>query len=532
MAPLAGVAMVLPGLLWACLDYRPWPWDQAQYAEYTLRTLGAFDEGPLAGLAAMGVLMAVRAPGLTWLGAPFALLEDFLGRTEPALLCATLAFQAGTLLACYWSACRVSGSRLTALAVTAFIGSTPLFVAMNHQYLVEPLQTHAVALSFLLALCSHRLSRVALLAALSGVAALAMAAKSTSPLYCGLPLLVATAVLLARRPAVPGRLARSLEVPLLLLALFGVALVANWYATHFAAMAENARQATVGPVALGYGTPAGFPSKLWHWISQFGYALFFPSPLVLLAAALAAGAAIARPRRSIRGDRGAGSPSPEAPAGWVVVAAAAGLAAAFVAYSLQINEDPRFLQPLLPATAILLAWLCSRRQQRAASAALLAAALVQFILVYGYALGLSPKASSHHYLQAVERDGTQRSRLQRVVKLTCDPRRPLDVNLVGVQYAWMNASSLNFYAVVAQARQPVCRYTSLEYPGNPQGTALKKLDVLGHHYYIAVAPDKMLPPDFVNREASAALARVATSREWEYVSTIDDTVVIYRSKRY
>ena len=91
---LACPAMVAPGLVWAWLDHRPWPWDQAQYAEYTLRTLGAFKEGPLAGIAAMGVLMDAKAPGLTWLGMPFALLHDFLGRIEPVLLGATLTFQA------------------------------------------------------------------------------------------------------------------------------------------------------------------------------------------------------------------------------------------------------------------------------------------------------------------------------------------------------------------------------------------------------------------------------------------------------
>src|SRR5207248_11114983 len=68
---LACIAMVAPGILWASLDRRPWPWDQAQYGEHTLRTLEAFRDGPLAGLAAMGVLMGIKAPGLTWLGMPF-----------------------------------------------------------------------------------------------------------------------------------------------------------------------------------------------------------------------------------------------------------------------------------------------------------------------------------------------------------------------------------------------------------------------------------------------------------------------------
>lgn len=533
--------MVAPGLLWACLDYRPWPWDQAQYAEYTLRTLAAFDEGVVAGIAAMGVLMGVKAPGLTWLGIPFAPLADLFGRPEPALLCATLTFQMGTLLACYWGAYLVSRSPLTSSAVAAFVGSTPIFVAMNHQYLVEPLQTFAVALSFLLALSARGMSKVALFSALCGVAALALAAKSTSPLYCTLPLVLAASVLLTKRSVPPAGWLRPLSVPLVLVVVLGVVLVINWYATHFSAMLENARQSTLGSVALGYGTRGEFPVKLFYWISAFVSALFFPSVLVLLAAGLTGcGVTVSlRLRAADVSGGGAASPglAPQVPVGLVTAAAAVHLATAFIAYSLQINQDPRFLEPLLPATAILLAWACGRRRWRfAVSGALLAIALTQFLLVYGYALGLSPKATDHPYLQAVERDDRKRSQLQTVVGLTCDTDRPYDVNLVGVQYAWLSASSANFYAVVANGGRPVCRYTSLEYPGQEPDAALKRLHQLAHRYYITVVPEKMpsapSAPDLVNQASAEAFARVANSEDWEHVRTIDDTVVIFLSKRY
>jgi 4-amino-4-deoxy-L-arabinose transferase-like glycosyltransferase len=524
---LACPAIVAPGLLWACLDYRPWPWDQAQYAEYTLRTLAAFSEGPIAGIASMGVLMGVKAPGLTWFGIPFATLANLYGRPEPALLCATLTFQMGTLLSCYWSAYLVSRSRLTSLAAAAFIGATPIFIAMNHQYLVEPLQTLAVALSFLLALCARDMSRVALFVALCAVTALAMAAKSTSPLYCTLPLVFAASVLVTHRSVPPAGWLRALGVPLVLLAVFGLALVINWYATHFSTMLENARQSTVGSLALSYGTRGDFPAKLSYWISAFASALFFPSLLVLLAAGLTACAVMVSRRQA------ATDVSSSAAVGLVVGAAALHLAAAFIAYSVQINEDPRFLEPLLPATAILLAWFCSRRWLFAAPGALLASALAQFLLAYGYALGLSPKAADHPYLLVVERDDTKRRQLQMAVELTCDAGRPYDVNLVGVQYAWLSASSANFYAVVAHGGRAVCRYISLELPGEAPDTALRKLHQLAHQYYVSVVPEKMpSPPDFVNLASAEAFAKVAHSADWEHVRTIDHTIVIFRSKRY
>jgi len=518
--------MVVPGLAWAFLDHRPWPWDQAQYAEYTLRTLAAFAEGPIAGIAAMGVLMDVKAPGLTWLGMPFALLARFLGRPEPALLCATLVFQLGTLLTCYWSAYLVSGSRLTSLAVAAFIGSTPIFIAMNHQYLVEPLQTFALALAFLLALCARGMSRLALFTALCGVAALALAAKSTSPLYCSLPLLFAASALVTRRPIQPAPWVRGMGVPLVLLAVFCVALVINWYATHFAAMLENARQATVGDLALDYGTRASFPTKLVYWISTLAAALFVPHRLVLLAAALAAGA-LALSSRSRSGD----PPPTQFPVGWIVGAAAAHLAAALVAYSLQINDDPRFLEPWLPATAILLAWLCARRWRFAVSGVLLATALAQYLLVYGHALGVSAKVSDHPYLDVVERDDTQRRQIQTLITLTCDVDRPFDVSIVGVQYPWLNATSANFYAAAAHGGRAICRYIPLESAGERPDVALKKVHQLAHKYFITVVPEKMPSTwGFVNRTSAVVFAKVANSQDWDRAHTVNDTVVIFLSK--
>src|SRR5689334_1064952 len=179
--------MVAPALVWASWDHHVWPWDQAQYGEVTLRILGAFGQDLIAGIEAMGTLLDFKAPGLPWLGLPYAMAGRFLDRPELALLGATLTWQLGTLITCWRSAFLVSGSRLTSLGVTAFIGSMPLFVGLNHQYLVEPLQTFAVSLSFLLALRAKDMSSEAALIALCLVAGLAMAAKASSPIYCGLP---------------------------------------------------------------------------------------------------------------------------------------------------------------------------------------------------------------------------------------------------------------------------------------------------------------------------------------------------------
>jgi hypothetical protein len=43
-------------------------------------------------------------------------------------------------------------------------------------------------------------------------------------------------------------------------------------------------------------------------------------------------------------------------------------------------------------------------------------------------------------------------------------------------------------------------------------------------------PPSWEAPDFVNTISAEAFAIVATSGDWEYVASIDDTIIIFRSK--
>jgi 4-amino-4-deoxy-L-arabinose transferase-like glycosyltransferase len=525
--------MVAPGFAWAWLDHSVWPWDEAQYAEATLKTLAAFEAGAIPGLSAMMSLLDFRAPGLTWLGVPYAVLGRYWDRPEPALLFATLTWQTGTLLACYFSARLVSQSRLVAVAVAAFVASTPLFIGMNHQFLVEPLQTFAVALSFLLALRAKDMSGEAILLALCAVSALAMAAKVTSPLYCTLPLLYAALVLASRRSITRIRSMPLIRLSLLLCAAAGLVLVSWWYVTNFDATLHHIRRATVGSVVLDYGTPADFPTKLWYWTSAFADAVVVPSPFVLLAAAAGACVGFLLQRRHAHVVLPAGASSdPAARAGWVIAAAAIHMIAALIAYSLQINDDSRFLEPLLPGSAILLAWLCARRWQILASSILLATALAGVFLAYSYTLGLSaPAYVRYPWLWVAERDDSRRRQMQTLVALTCDRGKHYAINTVGVEYSWLSSDSANFYATAAQAGKPDCRYGRLPHAVRDLAQALDALARNRHKYFISVRPEKMPPPDSFNRVSAAVFAKVATSAEWEEAHTVGDTV-IFRSRLY
>lgn len=522
--------MVAPGFAWALLDVRVWPWDQAQYAEVTLKTLGAFRDGVDAGFRSMMFLLDFRAPGLTWLSVPYAALGTLLARPELALLCATLTWQVGTVLACYWCSQLISRSRVAALAVAAFIASTPLFIGMNHQFFVEPLQTLAVALSFLLALRAREMSSEALLAALCGVTALGMGAKASFPLYAALPLAYAAVVLASRRTFTSVRAAAATRVALHLCAVGGLALVALWYVAHLGNTFDNVLQSTVGSLALNYGRPGDFVTKLGYWTSSLAVAVAVFSPVVLLGAAAGATVGLAAERPGPAAWRAESAGAKHATNAWVVGSAAAHFMAALITYSLQVNDDTRFLEPLLPLIAILLAWLCSLGRPLLAAGVLLGSAIPSYTLAYSYALGYSSAPRIREpWLQAAHRDPAQRKQLREVIALTCGGEQA--INVVGVDYSWLSHFSANFYAAAAHAGRPQCLYDHLGYATSDVSRALKSL--AGRRYYIGMRPERM--PKYLDRHlnltSDAVFAKVAISEKWAHVRTIDDTVVIFQAKR-
>jgi hypothetical protein len=525
--------LVLPGFIWACLDQRVWPWDQAQYGEYTLKTLAEFRLGIAPGIASLNAQLSFKAPGVTWIGVPYALLAPVFGRVEPALLFATLTWQAVTLFACGWSAYLVSRSRLVAFAVTALLGSAPLFVGMSHQYLVEPLQTMAVALCFLLALAAHRMSGEGVIVALLGVSALAMAAKTSSPLYCALPMAYACIEIVRRGSLSRMRVSPLLRLPLLGLAISGAVLVALWYALHFQVTYRNVVESTVGSFAPYYGKSAPFVTKAAYWALAFSDALVVHNASLLIAAAAGTVVAWTLLPQSHRADRKPSEGAEARHGGWVVGVAAVSLVASFVVYSLQINDDTRFLEPLLPATAVVLAWGLSRRWERLACGAVLAVALGQYAVVYSRAFGLpSLTGVLEPWLRVVDRSDARQQQLQAVVRLTCDPHLSGEVNMVGVDLPWLSHFSANFYATSAQAGRPVCLYTGLPFAETDLDRAVEWIKHAGPSYYIAVRPEGMSKPlDYLNRVSAPAFIWVASSPQWEVFGELGD-VVIFRAKHH
>jgi hypothetical protein len=115
------------------------------------------------------------------------------------------------------------------------------------------------------------------------------------------------------------------------------------------------------------------------------------------------------------------------------------------AFSLQINEDTRFLVGLVPFIAVLFGWSLSALRRRSLSLAFLAAfsanALVNHALAFGFnPFGLTP----YNYIIPPENSSADRLRLSAILEQTCTPEATGRWIILGINYALLNGSSANF----------------------------------------------------------------------------------------
>jgi hypothetical protein len=506
-------------LIWVCLDRSVWPWDQAWYGEVTvdLYHLLAHDRGQwFQGL--LGVLGS-KAPGIAWVGQLFVPLGERLGSVDLGLHLSVLVTQFLTLLLIYAAGRELCGrsGRLVPLAGCVLVGTTPLFVAMSHQYLVEPQQTLAVAWVYCLALFGRRWPRPRLLAHLFAAGTLALLAKMSSPLYCLLPGLMAVVHLfLPRRGAGrSSRLSLCLQALELVAGLAFLLLTAAWYYKNFRQVYTHSYQSAVGEVALQYGTIGTFGSKAKFWWAAVQNGLFTPL-LCSVTVFLILAAVVSRFGRFRR----EGVWQSFRTADWLALFAFVHLAGVFVSCCLSINEETRYLAPCLPAMALLLMWGLTQLPGRAVGIVLVLLGVAQGVEVHAITLGYRDN-TYNRWLRAAERDPTHAAEVEQLVARTSAGEEGANhVHVVGVELPWFNANSFNYYA--AKNRLGTGKrayYTSLGYAQTDTEKALAWMESCRSVYFISLEPTRQpQPPDFLNQVALPVLRRISQDEKYTPLS--------------
>jgi hypothetical protein len=509
---VVSVFLVLPNFYWVLRDQTVWPWDQAWYAEVSVDLWYVLTHHPGQWPAAMLSAFGSKTPGVAWFGQFFVPLSQAAGSIEIGLMLSILAAYFGTLLLMYRIGLELSaGSRSVALFGTLFAASAPLSAAMTHQYLVESLQVFAVTYLFWIATAAPKFGRLRLLAHLLTATSLAVLAKSTSPLYCGLAGVLAVYSLFRVNSWVKDRQDGTRSFALLFIGSILAAGALGWYAHNFQQVVAFAKLATSGPVALNYGSAGTFAGKLLYWLRATQVSFFVPFAIPALSLIVFAGIYLAW----THGYRI--KPKHEN------LMAAAALIHVFLVlalFSFQVNEENRYLLPLLPSIGICLMWVLSLSNRPLPGTLACILLAIQLVVTTAQALNLSKvNPSVSYWLKPYWSDGTARAELGELIRITSVPSTEFRYNIVGVELPWLNANSLAFYAAKRRLETGTRSYfTSLGYAETDIEKAWTRLEQIKISYFVSLEEDKLPdPPDFVNRVTLPILRRVVSAPDFARV---------------
>lgn len=520
---------VLPSLVWISLDQRVWPWDQAWYGQVSVELFHTLIHSPQQWIMAMLAAFGTKAPGVAWIGQFFVPLGALIQSIDTGLLLSVVTTQFLTLLLTFKSIeALTKGKSLVALSASLTIASAPLFVGMSQQYLVEPVQTLAVAWFILTMSLAPQWQRGLILSNLLGATSLAMLVKITSPLYCLGPGLIALTYLLCPQLRVD-RLTTTLkpttksDYTVLGLATILAIGAMGWYAKNLAQVVQFAIYASSGSGAELYGKRDVFLNKLFYWLEAAQRSFFFPGVAVVLSLVLVVGLLHYFLREKVKLSH------------FSVCALVGLLHILFVLalFSVNIGQDNRYLLPLIPHLAILVAWGLAQINRRLVTSFVCLTLTIQLMAVHAQALGLiSPNSSVSYWLYSVDHDRNPADDLRQVVRETCTKSSRERYNIIGVERPWLNANSAAYFS--AKLREPQglrCYYTSLGYAEANVGKAWQRLLDLRIAYFVTLRRDRQpLASDPFNQISLPTLEKVQTSNAFKLQSSIDRSgILLYRN---
>jgi Dolichyl-phosphate-mannose-protein mannosyltransferase len=516
-AIVAGAAaLTIPSVIWIALDRSVWPWDPAWYGEVSVDLWAAARGDGVSWPGAMLSAFGLKPPGIAWIGQFSLPLRHVIG-SENAMLLSIVATQIVALVLLAVAARRLTGSKLAAATAIVGLASAPLFLQLGHEYFPESLQTLTVAW-VLLIMASARMWRLSLtLTQLGAALALGLLAKLTTPLYEGLPMLAALvlAITAPGRELPPWWRDRRVQLSSILMLALGVGTV-GWYSRNLAAAIAHARDAQSSTL---YGVTAGPLERLQSWSQEIRDASFLPWIGTALLVLIALGA-IVRLARAGRGGRlrGAANRRPWLTPRFVGLAAtAATIVAVLASFTTARPQDPRYLLAVVPsvvlAATLVLAWIGVRE---IALAALVLFAF-QYVVATGQELGAF-RASRMAYV-GLQRPVTGRfsDALRTIVRQTCNAQSAGRINMVGVDYPWLNANVLEMYAAEEfRFSGRACYYTPLGYAEQNPAKAWQRLRDFKPPYFIAL--------DYTNPANQLPTAQAETINPKDAFNAVDRAV--------
>jgi len=315
--------------------------------------------------------------------------------------------------------------------------------------------------------------------------------------------------------------------------LFVLAAALSWYVVNWRMMVEHVVEATTTGMALNYGSPVYLPRKLNYWISWLDRSI---SPLSLISVAVAALVILALGASSVRSFRRPFSV-------WLNslvdsrtlfgLALAGTVVVSILTYALQINEDSRFLTPVVPLVAALVGWSLAVYRSRVTAGATVAVLIFNAVLVHAYAFAVNPlQLTVHPWLLPLKQDRSEKNLLTDVVRTMCRRETAERMLILAVNYIPLNPNSASFYAQKQrQAVGHICNFGGISYTAPNLAQVLREVDAAAPAYVATVAPEKQLTADFANVFTRPFAEHLAKDPRFELIPGWGDYLLIYRNKQ-
>jgi len=524
--------IVLPSLVWCLYDRSVWAWDQSSYGDASLLLWSARRSGAWSWLQAMAHALASAPPLIVWLGQLFLPLRHLTGQFESALLLLNIA--ADVVILCLVNAItRDLDGRLTdRMAAIMACGGSGIVIALCHEFLAETVVCAAAAFTMYACLKADRVSVLRSAALLTYAVSIGLLAKAASGLFLA-PLLAYAAIssFLARDRPRPS--ASRFDAALAAFACFLALATIIWYAVNWPYVLERVINATIAKeVVLNYGSPVELGKKIRYWVPWLGLSISSFAWMSVTFAAVISSAIFMTLRRSY--DRAASR--------WIrrtwedgtlfAVVLAGSVVATIVAFSLQINEDIRFLITTTPMVAVLLGWSLSVLRARLLSVIIIGCLAFNTAVNHLLSDGVNPlHAPFYGYLHPPDLSGLDRKLLIEAIGGTCPPDVGDRWSIVAVSYRTLNANSASFYS--AQKTFDLdrrCRYGGLVFAPTDFDAAIDKINAVAPPFVVTVDTARQPPADFVNLLSKPVAEWLARNAKFVPQLRLENGFVVYRER--
>jgi hypothetical protein len=521
---------IFPSIIWIFLDQSVFPWDQAWYGKVSIELFYRLTHSPLNWGKDMISALGIKAPGIAWLGQFFVPIGQLVGSIDIGLLLSIIATQFSILLLIYHTIFKLTDSRLISLVCCLFASSSPLSVGLTHQYFVEPLQTLSITWIILIMVFAPQWESKRIILHLISAISLSMIAKITSPLYSfGAVLVILYHVYNNRNinctlTQVKSKNFLSKIKPLHITSLLLISGFLLWYGKNIQNILSFAIQASSGEASLLYGKKADFLSKMKYWLSGFQESFFIPICLILVVSLLLY--IVANKILKIRKNKKLLIFSYF---DICIIVCWVEIISILTFFSFSINEDNRYLLPLLPYVAIVLSWILKNVNQKIIVIFIACLFSLQLFVVQGQALGFtSVNHNLSYWLYPIDINNNNKQLLSKLVNATCSQTEKARYNIVGLELPWFNADSAAYFsAKQLLAKDFYCYYTSLGYAEKDIKKAWQRLFDLNINYFATLQPSlQPKPVSPFNQVSLSILERIQKSSKFKLDSSIDNSSIL------